>query len=99
MLRDAGLGYRIVRTTHPGHATEAARDALLGGERYLVAAAATEPSTRWSTGCSTGGRPLAADAVLGVVAAGSGCDFVRSFGLPGDAVRGRPSTWPGTGSA
>jgi len=31
------------------------------------------------------GRPLAPDAVLGVVAAGSGCDFVRSFGLPGDA--------------
>ncbi len=25
--------------------------------------------------------------MLGVVAAGSGCDFVKSFGLPGDAVR------------
>jgi diacylglycerol kinase family enzyme len=34
------------------------------------------------------GGPLAADAVLGVVAAGSGCDFVRSFGLPGDPVQG-----------
>src|SRR5271166_813239 len=33
------------------------------------------------------GRPIAPDAVLGVVAAGSGCDFVRSFGLPGDAVQ------------
>ena len=35
----------------------------------------------------SGGRPLVPDAVLGVVAAGSGCDFVRSFGLPGDAVQ------------
>ncbi|HET8526786.1 MAG TPA: diacylglycerol kinase family protein, partial [Actinomycetota bacterium] len=33
------------------------------------------------------GKPLVADAVLGVVAAGSGCDFVRTFGLPGDATR------------
>jgi diacylglycerol kinase (ATP) len=32
------------------------------------------------------GLPAAADAVLGVVAGGSGCDLVRSFGLPGDAV-------------
>jgi len=31
------------------------------------------------------GTPIAPDAVLGVVAAGSGCDFVRTFGLPGDA--------------
>ena len=43
-------GYRIVRTTHPGHATEAARRRCRNGERYLVAAAATGPSTRWSTG-------------------------------------------------
>ena len=30
VLRDAGLGYRIVRTTHPGHATEVARDGPAG---------------------------------------------------------------------
>jgi YegS/Rv2252/BmrU family lipid kinase len=33
------------------------------------------------------GRPVARDAVLGVVAAGSGCDLVRTFGLPGDVTR------------
>ena len=32
------------------------------------------------------GKPIVPDAVL-VVAAGSGCDFVRTFGLPGDATR------------
>ncbi|MGZ3337502.1 MAG: diacylglycerol kinase family protein [Isosphaeraceae bacterium] len=52
ILRNEGLDYRIVRTTHPGHATKAARDALQGAERYLVASEATEPSTRWSMGCS-----------------------------------------------
>lgn len=85
VLRDAGLGYRIVRTDCPGHATQAARDALLGGERYLVAVGGDGTVHEVVNGMFTGGRPIAADAVLGVVAAGSGCDFVRSFGLPGDA--------------
>ncbi len=87
VLRDAGLGYRIVRTTHPGHATQVARDALLGGERYLVAAGGDGTVHEVVNGMISGGRPIAPDAVLGVVAAGSGCDFVRSFGLPGDAAR------------
>jgi diacylglycerol kinase (ATP) len=87
-LADAGLGYRIVQTTHPGHATEAAREALARGERYLVAAGGDGTVHEVINGMLDDGRPVAADAVLGVVAAGSGCDFVRSFGLPGDAVQG-----------
>ena len=87
VLRDAGLGYRIVRTTHPGHATQAARDALLSGERYLVAVGGDGTVHEVVNGMVQDGQPIAPDAVLGVVAAGSGCDFVRSFGLPGDAAR------------
>jgi YegS/Rv2252/BmrU family lipid kinase len=33
------------------------------------------------------GRAIGEAPVLGVVAAGSGCDFIRTFGLPGDATR------------
>ena len=87
VLRDAGLGYRIVRTDRAGHATEVARDALLGGERYLVAVGGDGTVHEVVNGMFTGGRPIAADAVLGVVKAGSGGDFVRSFGLPGDAAQ------------
>ena len=86
ILTDAGLSYRIVRTTHPGHATEAARDALDRGERYLVAAGGDGTIHEVLNGMIDGDRPVAGDAVLGMVAAGSGCDFPRSFGLPGDAV-------------
>lgn len=86
-LADAGLAYRIVRTTHPGHATEAARTALRSGERYLVAAGGDGTVNEVLNGMLDDGVPLAADAVLGIVAAGSGCDIVRSFSLPGDAVR------------
>jgi diacylglycerol kinase (ATP) len=86
VLRNKNLAYRIVRTTHPGHATEAARQALSDGERYLVAVGGDGTVHEVVNGMVSDGGPVAADAVLGVVAAGSGCDFVRSFGLPGDAV-------------
>ena len=87
VLRNKNLAYRIVRTTHPGHATEAARQALSGGERYLVAVGGDGTVHEVVNGMVGDGGPVAADAVLGVVAAGSGCDFVRSFGLPGDAAQ------------
>ena len=85
VLTEANLSYRIVRTTHPGHATEAARQAMRDGERYLVAVGGDGTVHEVVNGMVENGGPVAADAVLGVVAAGSGCDFVRSFGLPPDA--------------
>ena len=88
VLAEKNLSYRIVRTTHPGHATEAARQALRDGERYLVAVGGDGTVHEVVNGMVENGGPLAADAVLGVVAAGSGCDFVRSFGLPGEPVQG-----------
>jgi diacylglycerol kinase (ATP) len=88
ILRDAGLDYRVVQTTQPGHAAEAARDALNGGERYLVAAGGDGTVHEVVNGMLEDGQPIAPDAVLGVVPAGAGCDFVKSFGLPGDAVQG-----------
>jgi YegS/Rv2252/BmrU family lipid kinase len=87
ILRGEGLDYRVVRTTHPGHATEVARAALEGGERYLVAAGGDGTVHEVVNGMLRDGQPVAADAVLGVVASGSGCDFVKSLGLPGDAVQ------------
>jgi YegS/Rv2252/BmrU family lipid kinase len=87
VLRDHGLDYRIVRTTHPGHATEATRAALRDGERFLVAVGGDGTVHEVVNGMIENGQPVAPDAVLGVVAVGSGCDFVKSFGLPGDPVK------------
>jgi YegS/Rv2252/BmrU family lipid kinase len=87
VLTSNNLSYRIVRTTHPGHATEAARQALRTGERYLVAVGGDGTVHEVANGMIEDGQPLAPDAVLGVVPAGSGCDFARSFGLPGDAAQ------------
>jgi hypothetical protein len=82
VLRRQGLDYRIVRTTHLCHATEASREAVRGGERFLVAMGGDGTVHEVVNGMLEDGR--ASDAVLGVVAVGSGCDFVRSFGLAGD---------------
>jgi diacylglycerol kinase (ATP) len=87
ILAGAGLSYRVVRTTRPGHATDVARDALARGERYLVAAGGDGTVHEVVNGMLGDGGPGAADAVLGVVAAGSGCDFARSFGLPDDTLQ------------
>jgi YegS/Rv2252/BmrU family lipid kinase len=87
VLADAGLVYRIVRTTHAGHATEAARQALDAGERYLIAAGGDGTVHEVVNGMLRDGGPVASDAVLGIVAAGSGSDFAKSFSLPGDAVQ------------
>ena len=87
VLRDAGLDYRIVLTTRPGHATAAARGALLGGERYLVAVGGDGTVHEVVNGMLQDDQPLVDGAVLGVVAAGSGSDFVKSFDLPGDSAQ------------
>ncbi|MGH2662435.1 MAG: diacylglycerol/lipid kinase family protein [Actinomycetota bacterium] len=82
-----GLGYRILVTEGPGHATAAAREALESGTRFLVAAGGDGTVQEVVNGMIDDDSPVAQDTVLGVVAAGSGCDFVRTFGLPGDATR------------
>lgn len=87
ILRDEGLGYRIARTTHPRHATKVARDALQGGEQYLVAVGGDGTVHEVVNGMLRENEPIAANAVLGVVPVGSGCDFVKSFNLPGDTAR------------
>jgi YegS/Rv2252/BmrU family lipid kinase len=87
LLADEGLEHRVVLTRGPGHATDAAREALEDGVRFIVAAGGDGTVHEVVNGMFVEGRPVAPEAVLGVVAAGSGCDFVRTFGLPGDAVR------------
>jgi diacylglycerol kinase (ATP) len=86
-LQAHNLRYRIVTTDGPGHATRLARESLEGEERFLVAVGGDGTVHEVVNGMIDKDRPVAEDAVLGVVAAGSGSDFVRTFGLPGDAIR------------
>jgi YegS/Rv2252/BmrU family lipid kinase len=87
-LRARGLEYRLLGTSGRGDATRFAREALEAGGRFLVAVGGDGTVHEVVNGMlDDEGKPLVPDAVLGVVAAGSGCDFIRTFGLPGDATR------------
>jgi YegS/Rv2252/BmrU family lipid kinase len=86
-LRARGLSYRLMRTGGPGDATRMATEALRDGSRFLVAVGGDGTVHEVVNGMFEDGHPIVDDVVLGVVAAGSGCDFIRTFGLPGDATR------------
>jgi len=87
-LRARALPYRLLRTEGRGDARRFARDALEGGGRFVVAVGGDGTVHEVVNGMlDDHGLPLVEGAVLGVVAAGSGCDFIRTFGLPGDATR------------
>ena len=78
-----GLAHDVEVTAAAGDATAIARRRLADGYRFLVAVGGDGTVHEVVNGMVDGeGRPVAAGAVLGVVAAGSGCDLVRTFGLP-----------------
>ncbi|HEX9823324.1 MAG TPA: diacylglycerol kinase family protein [Actinomycetota bacterium] len=76
------LEHRIVETEGPGHAGSLARDALEAGDRFIVAVGGDGTIHEVVNGMVSGDRLVRDDAVLGVVSAGSGGDFVRTFGMP-----------------
>lgn len=83
------LEHEVAYTSGPGDATRLARGALDAGGRFLVAVGGDGTVGEVVNGMIEDDRAVAPDAVLGVVAAGRGCDFVRTFGipsLPGHAV-------------
>ncbi|MEX2275445.1 MAG: diacylglycerol kinase family protein [Actinomycetota bacterium] len=86
-LQDRQLPYRLELTRGPGDATRIARETLEGGGRFLVAVGGDGTVNEVVNGMFRDGEPVVIDAVLGVVAAGSGCDLVRTFGLPSDTTK------------
>lgn len=84
MLDDGGVGYDVTITERPGHGTEAARRAVDEGCTFVVAVGGDGTVHEVVNGLMDDAGPRNPATVLGVVAAGSGCDFVKTFGLPQD---------------
>ena len=83
-LQAAGLAHQVEPTRGPGHATELARAAVTQRDlRYVVAVGGDGTVHEVVNGLVDPESGLAhrEDTVLGVVAGGSGCDFIRTFGL------------------
>lgn len=81
-LHAGRLAYRIATTQAAGDAARLARQALEKGERFVVAVGGDGTVHEVVNGMIEDDRLVVDDAVLGVLAAGSGCDFVRTFGMP-----------------
>lgn len=84
-LQEHELPFTLQVAQDRGDATALAAQALRGGARFLVAVGGDGTVQQVVNGMfDAQGHALRNDAILGVVAAGSGCDLVKSFGLPGD---------------
>jgi YegS/Rv2252/BmrU family lipid kinase len=89
-LARRGLEYEVRQTQHAGHATEIARDVVSGGGRFVVAVGGDGTVHEVVNGMIENDKPVNPEAAMGVVAAGTGSDFIKTFGLPAsprDAVR------------
>lgn len=82
-LVTAGLEHEVTQTRERGHATALARAALADGCRYLISVGGDGTVHEIVNGMidADTGTAHAPDALLGVVSAGSGSDFARTFGL------------------
>ncbi len=82
-LRQRDLEYEIKHTARPGHGIELSREALRQGSRFIVAMGGDGTIHEVVNGMIEDDEALNPEAVLGVIAAGSGSDFIKTFGLPG----------------
>ena len=76
------IEHEVAFTKHPGHASEIARTALKDGRRFLVAVGGDGTVHEVVNGMIEDDVPVRADAVLGVAAAGTASDFIKTFGIP-----------------
>lgn len=88
-LHNRKLSYEVRHTEGPGHATLLAREALDAGTRFLVAMGGDGTIHEVVNGMIEDDKAINPESVLGVVAAGTGSDFIKTFGIramPGAAV-------------
>jgi diacylglycerol kinase family enzyme len=83
-LTERGLEHRTF-VANGADPAALARDALVGGHRFVVAVGDDATVQDVVNGMFRDGRTIRESPVLGVIPAGSGCDLIRSFGLPEDA--------------
>lgn len=84
-LEARGIGYQVRMTEGPGHATQIARESLHKGDRFLVAVGGDGTVHEVVNGMIEDDKAIDPESVLGVVAAGTGCDFIKTFGIPATA--------------
>jgi diacylglycerol kinase family enzyme len=83
-LEREGIEHRILVADRPGDATRLASAVLDEGYGYVAAVGDDASVQDVVNGMFRDGRTIVGSPVLAVLAAGTECDLIRSFGLPGD---------------
>ncbi len=83
-LNEAGVDSELFETRHPGHASELAREAAERGFETVAAVGGDGTVNEVANGLIVDDEAVGS-AALGVVAAGSGADFARTWDLPAHA--------------
>jgi diacylglycerol kinase (ATP) len=76
-----GLQADVRLTEAPGHATTITREALAEGARTVVAVGGDGTISEVVNGFFDADRAVAPEAELAVICRGSGCDFIRTYGI------------------
>lgn len=84
-LQARGLSYEIAHTEAPGHATVLATEALERGIKLVVAMGGDGTIHEVVNGMIRDDQAIDPESALGVIAAGTGSDFIKTFGLPAAA--------------
>lgn len=77
-LEKRGADFAVWETEYPGHATELAKEAVREGYKLIVSVGGDGTLRETALGVAQ------TDAVLGVIACGTGNDFVRTMKIPTD---------------
>lgn len=82
-----GKVVRVEFTERPGQATEIARRAADEGWRTVVAVGGDGTASEVANGLAH------TDTQLGIVPCGTGCDFIRTVGIPADMAKAMAGVW------
>lgn len=86
-LEGRGVGYRVLTTEAPGHATALARAAVEGGARHLLAVGGDGTLHELINGLRGPDGSQHSDTVVCVAPLGSGNDWARNQHVPSDPAR------------
>ncbi len=82
MLAEAGMAIETRITEHPGHAADLTRQALRAGTRRIIAVGGDGTVNEVVNGFFDGDKAINPEAELAVLCRGTGCDFIKTLGLP-----------------
>lgn len=83
-MKRRGLEFETHMTTAVGNATDAVRDALKRGKTTIIAVGGDGTANEAVNGFFSGETPINPDARLGIISRGTGCDLIKSLGIPKD---------------